>query len=91
MRASLACVSLREDSKEEGSEEEEEAAEAMTTGGLLERWRRRCCVFRARAVARAFGHSLTMLLLLAIEHVAAWRLAEGEARSIFFKVGKRDY
>lgn len=78
MSASLACVSLREDSNEEEVESgEDEAAEAMTTPTGVEmreqqRRRRRCC---ARAAGATGGTTalvlLAALLLLAIEHIAA--------------------
>lgn len=89
MRASLACVSLSEDSKEEESgEEEEEAAAAATptttpTGAAMREQQRRCRCGRARAAGTAF---VLELLLTAIEHIAAWRLvAEAAARSIVSK------
>ena len=94
MSASLACVSLSEDSKEEvaeaeeAEEESESAAEAATTSGVLEFddgcRRRRQRVGRARS--RGVDCVLAVLLpTLEIEHIAAWRLAEAGKRSIALK------
>lgn len=75
MSASLDCVSLRDDSKEEEEEvgeSGEEAAEAMTPTPLPTgvEMRRRCCE-RARARAGTDAFVVLAPLLLAIEHIAA--------------------
>lgn len=72
MRASLACVSLSEDSKEEEeveSGEEEEEAAAATTGAAMRELQERRCWCGTRAALTAFV--LELLLLAEIEHIAA--------------------